>query len=60
MTVEPGLRIERWKLKKYILFDNDGVLVDTEPFYFLAGQASAGDLDVHGIAQGSGRRPHIW
>ena len=29
---------------KYILWDHDGVLVDTEPWYFLATQASLSEL----------------
>lgn len=33
-------------MKKYLLFDHDGVLVDTEPWYFRAGQRALADLDV--------------
>jgi HAD superfamily hydrolase (TIGR01509 family) len=33
-------------VKKYILFDHDGVLVDTEPWYFRAGQRALADLGV--------------
>lgn len=33
-------------MKKYILFDNDGVLVETERYYFLATQKA---LAIHGI-----------
>jgi HAD superfamily hydrolase (TIGR01509 family) len=33
-------------VKKYLLFDHDGVLVDTEPWYFRAGQRALADLDV--------------
>jgi HAD superfamily hydrolase (TIGR01509 family) len=31
-------------MKKYILFDHDGVLVDTEPWYFRAGQRALADV----------------
>jgi HAD superfamily hydrolase (TIGR01509 family) len=37
-------RIER--VKKYILFDHDGVLVDTEFWYYRAGQRALADLGV--------------
>jgi HAD superfamily hydrolase (TIGR01509 family) len=33
-------------MKKYILFDNDGVLVETERFYFLATQRILAEHDV--------------
>ena len=33
-------------MKKYILFDNDGVLVETERFYFLATQRILSEYDV--------------
>lgn len=33
-------------MKKYILFDHDGVLVDTEFWYFRAGQRALADLGV--------------
>ena len=33
-------------MKKYILFDHDGVLVDTEPWYFRAGQRALADIGV--------------
>jgi HAD superfamily hydrolase (TIGR01509 family) len=33
-------------VKKYILFDHDGVLVDTEFWYFRAGQRALADLGV--------------
>lgn len=33
-------------MKKYILFDHDGVLVDTESWYFTAGQRALADLGV--------------
>jgi beta-phosphoglucomutase-like phosphatase (HAD superfamily) len=31
-------------MKKYILFDHDGVLVDTESWYFRAGQRALADI----------------
>jgi HAD superfamily hydrolase (TIGR01509 family) len=31
-------------VKKYVLFDHDGVLVDTEPWYFKAGERSLADV----------------
>ena len=31
-------------MKKYILFDHDGVLVDTEPWYFKAGERALTDI----------------
>lgn len=37
-------RIER--VKNYVLFDHDGVLVDTEPWYFRAGQRALADVGV--------------
>ena len=33
-------------MKKYILFDNDGVLVDTEPWYYLAGKRALAPLGI--------------
>ena len=33
-------------MKKYILFDHDGVLVDTEFWYFRAGQRALAELGV--------------
>ena len=33
-------------MKKYILFDNDGVLVETERFYFLSTQRALADYDI--------------
>ena len=33
-------------MKKYILFDHDGVLVDTEPWYFKAGERALADIGV--------------
>jgi HAD superfamily hydrolase (TIGR01509 family) len=33
-------------VKKYVLFDHDGVLVDTEPWYFRAGQRALADVGV--------------
>lgn len=33
-------------MKKYILFDNDGVLVETERFYFLATQKALQEHDI--------------
>ena len=33
-------------MKKYILFDHDGVLVDTEPWYFQAGRRALADIGV--------------
>lgn len=32
--------------KKYILFDHDGVLVDTEPWYYKAGERALADIGV--------------
>jgi HAD superfamily hydrolase (TIGR01509 family) len=40
----PPERITR--VKKYILFDHDGVLVDTEPWYFRAGERALADIGV--------------
>ena len=34
-------------MKRYILWDNDGVLVDTERWYFKATQRALGELGVH-------------
>ena len=31
-------------MKKYILFDHDGVLVDTEPWYYKAGERALADI----------------
>jgi len=33
-------------VKKYILFDHDGVLVDTEPWYFKAGERALADIGL--------------
>ena len=33
-------------MKKYILFDHDGVLVDTEPWYYLAGKRALASLGI--------------
>ncbi|MBU0721140.1 HAD family phosphatase [bacterium] len=33
-------------MKKYLLFDNDGVLVDTEKWYFEANKKALGEIDV--------------
>ena len=33
-------------MKKYILFDHDGVLVDTEPWYYRAGERALADIGV--------------
>lgn len=33
-------------MKNYILFDHDGVLVDTEPWYFKAGERALADVGV--------------
>ncbi|HET8562150.1 MAG TPA: HAD-IA family hydrolase [Marmoricola sp.] len=33
-------------MKDYILFDNDGVLVDTEPWYYKAGERALADIGV--------------
>jgi HAD superfamily hydrolase (TIGR01509 family) len=49
-------------MKKYVLFDNDGVLVDTEFWYYKAGERALADVGVtldktqyvHGMGQGSG------
>ena len=32
--------------KKYILWDNDGVLVNTEPWYFKANQNALSEIDI--------------
>jgi len=34
------------QVKKYILFDNDGVLVETEYWYFKANQKALADMGV--------------
>ena len=49
-------------MKKYILFDHDGVLVDTEPWYYKAGERALADIGVsvdkdqylRDMSQGSG------
>lgn len=49
-------------VKKYILFDHDGVLVDTESWYYKAGQRALADIGLaldedeylQGMSQGSG------
>jgi beta-phosphoglucomutase-like phosphatase (HAD superfamily) len=33
-------------VKKYILFDHDGVLVDTELWYFKAGERALADIGL--------------
>ena len=33
-------------MKKYILFDHDGVLVDTEPWYYMAGKRALASLGI--------------
>ena len=33
-------------MKKYILFDHDGVLVDTELWYYKAGERALADIGV--------------
>jgi HAD superfamily hydrolase (TIGR01509 family) len=33
-------------VKKYVLFDHDGVLVDTEPWYFKAGERALADVGL--------------
>ena len=33
-------------MKKFVLFDHDGVLVDTEPWYFRAGQRALAEVGV--------------
>jgi HAD superfamily hydrolase (TIGR01509 family) len=33
-------------VKRYILFDHDGVLVDTEPWYYQAGERALADIGV--------------
>ena len=33
-------------MKKYILFDHDGVLVDTEPWYYAAGERALADIGL--------------
>jgi HAD superfamily hydrolase (TIGR01509 family) len=33
-------------VKKYILFDHDGVMVDTEPWYFKAGERALADIGL--------------
>jgi len=37
----------RQTLKKFLLFDHDGVLVDTEYWYFKAGQRALSEVGVH-------------
>lgn len=34
------------RVKKYVLFDHDGVLVDTEFWYYKAGQRAPADIGV--------------
>jgi beta-phosphoglucomutase-like phosphatase (HAD superfamily) len=35
-------------MKTYILFDHDGVLVDTEFWYYKAGERALADISVRG------------
>src|SRR6187431_1391323 len=42
MVVAAAVRIKR--VKKYILFDHDGVLVDTEFWYYKAGERALADV----------------
>jgi HAD superfamily hydrolase (TIGR01509 family) len=47
--VPPGCLLpqgESGRVKQYILFDNDGVLVDTEPWYYRAGERALADIGV--------------
>ena len=34
------------RVKKYLLFDNDGVLVETEPYYFQANVKALAEFDL--------------
>jgi HAD superfamily hydrolase (TIGR01509 family) len=51
-------------VKKYLLLDHDGVLVDTEPWYFRAGQRALADLgltvDRDDYLQGMSRGLGTW
>src|SRR6202012_3875381 len=38
--------LENQRVKKYILFDHDGVLVDTEFWYYRAGERALADIGV--------------
>lgn len=62
MAVAAAGRIMR--VKKYILFDHDGVLVDTEFWYFTAGERALADigvaLDRDLYVQGMGRALGTW
>jgi HAD superfamily hydrolase (TIGR01509 family) len=40
-------KIKKTKLKKFILFDNDGVLVETEKFYFEANVKALKELNIN-------------
>ena len=45
-------------MKKYVLFDHDGVLVDTELWYFKAGERALAEI---GVALAPSRtRSHTW
>jgi HAD superfamily hydrolase (TIGR01509 family) len=45
-NLTPQLPERVTKLKKYILFDNDGVLVDTEFWYYKAGERALADIGL--------------
>jgi len=51
-------------VKKYVLFDHDGVLVDTEPWYFKAGERALADiglsLDHDEYLQNMGQGQGTW
>lgn len=51
-------------MKKYVLFDNDGVLVDTEPWYYKAGERALADigltLDKDQYLRDMSRGPGTW
>jgi HAD superfamily hydrolase (TIGR01509 family) len=45
-TLQPWPQKGTETLKKYLLLDHDGVLVDTEPWYYRAGERALADIGV--------------
>ena len=46
-------------VKRYILWDNDGVLVDTEFWYFTATQRALAELGKEGLVDAAQREPRV-
>ena len=63
MTSHPYLE-EDHSVKKYVLLDHDGVLVDTEPWYFRAGERALADIgftvDQGQYVEGMGQALGTW